>query len=116
MQSFAAEMTYTNANGIWDELISAYVQSSENSIQANIWICDSGASHHMSANKQYFATDPQFSVSIEISLSYNNKIYAYCFGKVNIEVCICGKGYDTYMKYVWYVLNDMVNGTNWLKR
>lgn len=48
-----------------------------NSTQPNIWVCDSGASYHMTANKQYFISYNHFSVPIEVSLADSNKIYVY---------------------------------------
>ncbi|XP_035214900.1 uncharacterized protein LOC118188553 [Stegodyphus dumicola] len=70
---------------------------------ANSTHCDSGASHHMTANKQYFTSYKHFPVSIEVSLADNNKIYAYGSGRINIEVCIQSKWYDAHMENVWYV-------------
>jgi hypothetical protein len=33
------------------------------------WVCDSGASHHMTANKQYFATYKRFSALLNILMA-----------------------------------------------
>jgi len=74
-----------------------------NAVQADAWICDSGASHHMTSNKQYFETYRHFPVPVEISLADKNKIYAIGSGKVNIELFINGKWYEAHMEDVWYV-------------
>lgn len=72
-------------------------------VQPDVWICDSGASHHMTANKQYFETYDHFPVPIEISLADKSKIYAYGSGRINIEVFIHGEGFSAHMENVWYV-------------
>ena len=36
---------------------------------ADKWVCDSGASHHVTANKHYFATYKRFSAPVKISLT-----------------------------------------------
>ncbi|KAF8776783.1 Retrovirus-related Pol polyprotein like [Argiope bruennichi] len=77
--------------------------ASANSTHPDVWVCDSGASHHMTANKQYFTSYKHFPVPIEVSLADNNKTYAYGSGRINIEVCIQGKWYDAHMENVWYV-------------
>ncbi|KAF8777456.1 Retrovirus-related Pol polyprotein like [Argiope bruennichi] len=77
--------------------------ASADSTHPDVWVCDSGASHHMTANKQYFTSYKHFPLPIEVSLADNNKIYAYGSGRINIEVCIQGKWYDAHMENVWYV-------------
>jgi hypothetical protein len=37
--------------------------------RSDIWLCDSDASHHWTANKQYFATYKMFSAPVNISLA-----------------------------------------------
>jgi hypothetical protein len=43
---------------------------------ADTWICDSDASHHTTANKQYFVTHKRLSVLVNISLADKGTILA----------------------------------------
>lgn len=36
---------------------------------SDAWICDSGASHHMTANKQYFVSFKKFTVSVNVQVA-----------------------------------------------
>ena len=67
------------------------------------WVYDSGASHHMTANKKYFATYKKFSSPVNISLADKGTIMAYGFGQVNIEMLVEGKCCPGYLEDVWYV-------------
>ena len=67
------------------------------------WVWDSGASHHMTANKKYFATYKTFSAPVNISLADKGTIMAYGFGQVNIEMLVDVKWCPVYLEDVWYV-------------
>ena len=55
------------------------------------WLCDSGESHHRTANKQYFAKYKMFSVPIIISLADKGTILIYGSEPVNIEMLLEAK-------------------------
>jgi hypothetical protein len=55
------------------------------------WVCISGVSHHMTANKQYFATYRRFSSPVNISLADKGTIRSYGSGHVNVETLVEGK-------------------------
>ena len=50
------------------------------------WVCDSGAMHHMTVNKKYFATYKTFSAPVIISLADKGMIMAYGSSHVNTEM------------------------------
>jgi len=70
---------------------------------ADKWLCDSGASHHMTANKQYFATHKKSSAPVNISLAEKGTILARGSGRVNIQMLAEGKWYPSYLEDVWNV-------------
>ena len=55
---------------------------------ADMWLCDSGASHHLIANKQYFITYKRFAAPVSISLEGKGTILPCGFGHVNIEILV----------------------------
>lgn len=55
------------------------------------WVCDSGASHHMTPYKQYFAKYKRFSVPVSISLVFKGTILACGSDRANIEILVEGK-------------------------
>jgi len=50
------------------------------------WLHNSGASHHMTANKQYFAVHKRSSAPVNISLADEGTILARGSGHVNVEM------------------------------
>jgi hypothetical protein len=50
------------------------------------WVCDSGASHHMTVNKQYFAMYKRFSAPVNMSLADKGTILACGPDHVNIAI------------------------------
>ena len=57
---------------------------------ADKWVCDSGASHHLIANKQYFVTYKRFSAPDNISLKYHWKIKErYCLVDLVMLILRC---------------------------
>jgi hypothetical protein len=58
---------------------------------ADQWVCDSGASHHMTGNKQYFAKYKKCSAPINLSLADTGSTLAYAFGRVKVEMRVQGK-------------------------
>ena len=55
---------------------------------ADKWVCDSGASHYLTANKQYFATYKRFLAPVNVSLAGKGTILPCGFGRVNIEMLV----------------------------
>jgi hypothetical protein len=67
------------------------------------WVCDSGASHHMTSNKQYFTTYNRFLTPVNVSLANKSQICAYGAGRINVLVLTHGKWCHGYLENVWYV-------------
>jgi hypothetical protein len=54
--------------------------------RADKWVCDSVASHHMAANKQYLAPYKRFSAPVNITSADKGTILAFGSGRVNVEM------------------------------
>ena len=63
----------------------------ENVTLADAWVCDSGASHHITYSKQYFSTYEKFSVPVDVLVANETKISAFGSGRVNVEAFVDGK-------------------------
>lgn len=74
-----------------------------NFVSADSWISDSGTTHHMTANKQYFATFEKFSIPQHIETAGKECILAYGSGKVNVDVRIGNKWSSALLDNVWYM-------------
>jgi hypothetical protein len=70
---------------------------------AEKWVCDSGASHHVTANKRYFATHKRTSPPINISLVDKGTILDRGSGIVKIEMLVEGKWCTNNLEDAWYV-------------
>lgn len=81
-----------------------------NYIDANKWYCDSGASKHITPNKQYFSSYRKFVVPEVISLGKQNVcMYAYGQGTVKIQVRRNSTWNNAEMKNVLYVPDASVH-------
>ena len=82
-----------NTSTVDDTRGSAFSAVRVNSMRlADKWVCDNGASHHMIANKQYFATHNRSLAPVNISLADKEKIWACGSGRVNIEILVEASG------------------------
>jgi hypothetical protein len=70
---------------------------------ADKWVCDSGESHHITANKQYFATHKRLSALVNISVTDKGTILARRSGRVNIAMLVEGKWCPGYLEEMWNV-------------
>lgn len=75
----------------------------EDFVSTDSWISDSGTTHHMTANKQHFATFEQFPIPQRVQTAGNEVISAYGSGRVDIEVFINGRWSSAVLNDVWYV-------------
>lgn len=59
------------------------------SVKADKWYCDSGASKHIIPNKQYFATYTKFALPEKISLRKQGVVMqAHGLGTINIQLLL----------------------------
>lgn len=73
------------------------------------FICDSGATNHMTACRNYFQTYKSFAEPIQISVANNQKVYAFGCGRINVQMKVNGNYQDALMNDVWYVPDLTVN-------
>jgi hypothetical protein len=82
----------TGASSVDETTGSAFSAVRVNSTRlSDIWLYDSGASHHMTAKKQYFATYKMFSAPVNILLADKGTMLVYGSEPVNIEMLVEGK-------------------------
>lgn len=70
---------------------------------ADSWISDSGTTHYISVNKQYFATFEKFPIPQGVQTADKEYILAYGSGRIDVEMRIGDKWSPASMKNVWYV-------------
>lgn len=117
----AAEQRAVTANGAYhnNSNKNSYSSSKNNSKQGTFlatslsvntdfvsidsWISDSGATNHMTANKQHFATFEKFPIPQPVETANKSCIFAYGSGSVNVDVCIGKKWSSATLIDVWYV-------------
>jgi hypothetical protein len=77
------------SSSVNDTGVSAFSAVRVNSMRrSDKWLYDSGASHHMTANKQYIATHKRSSAPVNISLADKGTILARGSGRVNVEMLV----------------------------
>ncbi|XP_011859843.1 PREDICTED: uncharacterized protein LOC105557263, partial [Vollenhovia emeryi] len=67
---------------------------------ADSWISDSGTTHHMSTNKQYFATFEKFPIPQRVQTAGKEYILAYGSGRIDVEMRIGDRWLPASMKDV----------------
>uniref|UniRef100_A0ABD2WUZ7 Integrase catalytic domain-containing protein n=1 Tax=Trichogramma kaykai TaxID=54128 RepID=A0ABD2WUZ7_9HYME len=75
------------------------------SISADSWIADSGATNHMTANKQHFSAFKPFSSPISVEVANGDKMLAYGCGSVDIELSVKDEIISAKLSDLWYVPN-----------
>ncbi|GLV46509.1 hypothetical protein CBL_20834 [Carabus blaptoides fortunei] len=73
------------------------------SVSADSWISDSDATHHMTANKQYFVTFEKFPIPQRIQTTGNECIFAYGSGSINVDVFTGNEWSSASLNDVWYI-------------
>ncbi|KRX72067.1 Retrovirus-related Pol polyprotein from transposon TNT 1-94 [Trichinella sp. T6] len=68
-----------------------------------MWLADSGASQHMTRNKEYLSDFVTFPKPVNVKVGNGDAIPAYGHGTVNFKVFIKGKWILNRMEDVWYV-------------
>ncbi|RLU20775.1 hypothetical protein DMN91_007389 [Ooceraea biroi] len=95
----------TNNSGHKSEQISFSIDVEAGSIDS--WICDSGASQHMTANKQYFVSYEKFAAPVPIKVANKQTILAYGKGRVNIELFINSRWRRSHIKDVCSIIKQL---------
>lgn len=67
------------------------------------WVYDSGASHHMCPNRQWFVNYKHFSEPKDIYVANKDKVFAYGTGDISVETYVNGKWFKFEIKDVYYV-------------
>lgn len=67
------------------------------------WVADTGCSHHMTGNKNNFASFKPFQIPEIIRSANGGKMYAHGSGRIIIEALIGGKWCKRQLEDVWYV-------------
>jgi hypothetical protein len=79
-------------------------------MEADKWCCDSGATNHITANKQYFHSYEKFAVPEEISLGKRNvSMQAHGQGTVKIQVYLNNSWSEAELRNVLYVPDAKMN-------
>uniref|UniRef100_A0ABD2WYY7 Integrase catalytic domain-containing protein n=1 Tax=Trichogramma kaykai TaxID=54128 RepID=A0ABD2WYY7_9HYME len=73
------------------------------SMPVDVWISDSGATHHMTANRQHFSSYEPFPIPQPVEIANNSCIHAHGCGNIDIEVLVGGKWSSAQLKNVRYV-------------
>ncbi|KAK9718497.1 hypothetical protein QE152_g23108 [Popillia japonica] len=82
--------------------------STRNYVDANMWYCDSGATKHITPNKQNFISYSEFSVPEVISLGKQG-VYAYGQGAIKVQIRRHNTWDSAEMKNVLYVPDACAN-------
>ncbi|XP_003376315.1 retrovirus-related Pol polyprotein from transposon TNT 1-94 [Trichinella spiralis] len=75
----------------------------DNRNTCRMWLADSGASQHMTRNKEYLSDFVTFPKPVNVKVGNGDAIPAYGRGTVNFKVFIKGKWILNRMEDVWYV-------------
>lgn len=113
---WAAECTSSNSNGKFSKMDNHKRESGfmvhDASIfnKQDVWICDSGASQHITSNKEFFASYEKFVPPKMIRIAKSKDfILAYGYGRIDIEVLVHNKWQRSHLNDVWYVPDSEQN-------
>ena len=67
---------------------------------ADQWIADTGATHHMTKSKNFFVTYESFSEPKPVTLGNHKLMLAYGQGDINVETVVNNEWQQHYLKYV----------------
>jgi hypothetical protein len=81
----------------------AFVSVFDGIAESEIWLADSGASVHMTRQKNYFIAYKSFSSRKQIQVGNCEKITAYGQGTINVEMNVGGKWHRNHLTNVWYI-------------
>jgi hypothetical protein len=68
----------------------------------DMWIADTGASHHMTKTKEFYSTYNDFVEPQKIMLGNNKVMLAYGQGDIQVETLVNGQVQQHVLKDVWY--------------
>lgn len=75
----------------------------ENIIDTEQWLADSGASAHMTHNKDRFVTYETFHIPREVQIRNGEVIHAHGQGNINVEMKVNDAWQKNHLPNVWYV-------------
>lgn len=81
----------------------------ESANDENIWVADTGASHHMTKSKDFFVSYTAFSEPKPIMLGNQKLMLAYGKGDIQVEAFVDNCWNRHYLQNVWYVPDVVKN-------
>ena len=81
----------------------------EESGDTDLWIADTGASHHMTKSKDFFVSYTAFSEPKPVTLGNRKLMLAYGQGNIQIETLVNNEWKKYYLKDVWYTPDVVKN-------
>lgn len=75
----------------------------------DMWIADTGASHHMTKTKEFYSTYNDFVEPQKIMLGNNKVMLAYGQGDIKVETLVNGQVQQHVLKDVWYTPDVVKN-------
>ena len=76
---------------------------------ADQWIADTGATHHMTKSKNFFVTYASFSEPKPITVGNHKLMLAYGQGDINVETVVNNERKKHHLKDVWYTPDVVKN-------
>ena len=76
---------------------------------ADQWIADTGATHHMTKSKNFFVTYESFSEPKPVTLGNHKLMLAYGQGDINVETVVNNERQRHHLKDVWYTPDVVKN-------
>ena len=73
----------------------------------SIWIAETGASHHMTKARDYFATYTAFERPKPITLENKSFMMAYYQGDINFEIFVIGLWLKNKLTDAWYTPDEV---------
>ncbi|GBM36848.1 hypothetical protein AVEN_82838-1 [Araneus ventricosus] len=69
----------------------------------DMWLADSGASVHMTPQKEYFLSYESFSSPKDVKIGNNETMFAFGLGTVKVRMLVSGKWENNHLSDVWFV-------------
>ena len=76
---------------------------------ADQWIADTGATHHITKSKNFVVTYESFSEPKPITLGNHKLMFAYGQGDINVETVVNNEQKKHHLKDVWYTPDVVKN-------
>ena len=75
----------------------------------DLWIADTGATHHMTKSKDFFVSYAAFPEPRPVTLGNHKLMLAYGCGNIQVETLVNGKWKQYHLKDVWYTPDVVKN-------